>query len=88
MWYRFCVKRDKRLGALRRSFRSVSLSELDQVLRDHGFELVHVLGSHHVYRHAALRQNLSIPSRKPVLPVYVRRALDAIDQVIGQGEQR
>lgn len=75
------MKDEKRLARLRAGKASVSPAELAQVLRDWGFELQSVHGSHHVYRHDNLERKVTIPYRKPVKPAYVRLALAAIDEV-------
>ena len=76
------MKQAKRLQKIRQNPRAVTPSQMDAALRDAGFELDHVSGSHHVYRHPDIIETLSIPFRRPhLLPVYVRHALEAIDQL-------
>jgi predicted RNA binding protein YcfA (HicA-like mRNA interferase family) len=64
----------------------VTPQELDTVLRDWGFELQSVAGSHHVYRHLG-GEKLSIPYRRPLKPAYVRLALAAIDRIRNNSDE-
>lgn len=47
-----------------------------------GFVLRSTRGSHWVYHHPNGTMPIVIPYRRPLLPVYVRQALDAIDEVL------
>jgi len=77
------TKRQKRLQKLRQNPKDVSFEELRQVLEDHGFVLDHATGSHHIFRAVVEDQafKVVIPFNRPVKPVYVRAALELIDQV-------
>jgi predicted RNA binding protein YcfA (HicA-like mRNA interferase family) len=83
-------KREKRLQRLRQNPNSVTFDDLTQVLSDAGFELDHVTGSHHVFRANVGDEvwTLVIPFARPVKPAYVRKAVNAIDEVLAaQTEQ-
>jgi predicted RNA binding protein YcfA (HicA-like mRNA interferase family) len=56
------------------------------VLVDFGFVRARVAGSHQLYKHPALKERLVIPRRRPILPVYIKQALEAIDEVRSKGE--
>jgi predicted RNA binding protein YcfA (HicA-like mRNA interferase family) len=56
--------------------------ELRTVLESAGFVLQGIRGSHWVYRHPAGTRPVVIPYRRPLLPIYVKQALDAIDEVL------
>ena len=75
------MRRERRIERLRRSQTDVSPEQLRTALESVGFEVVHVTGSHWRYAHPALSRKLVIPYHRPVLPVYVRNALKAIDEV-------
>jgi predicted RNA binding protein YcfA (HicA-like mRNA interferase family) len=79
-------RREKRLRKLRQNPKNVSLEELSQVLTDFGFWLDTVNGSHHVFRNSLQNKawKLTIPFRKPVLAIYVKQAIVAIDEVIAE----
>lgn len=80
---RFFGKKEKRLQKLRQSQKDVSFDELRQVLEDHGFTLDHTTGSHHTFRAVVVDKaiKLVIPFNRPIKTVYVRAALDAIDEL-------
>ncbi len=75
------ARRERRIERLRRSQTDVSPEQLRAALESVGFELVNIVGSHWHYRHRSRAGKLVIPYRRPVLPVYVRNALKAIDEV-------
>jgi hypothetical protein len=81
LWYYFSVKKAKRLAAIRKGRRDVRPDELFAVLEAAGFYLSSMNGSHRGYRHPRLTSVLTIPFRRPVLPVYVDLAVAAIDAV-------
>lgn len=71
----------KRIERLRRSQHGVRPGELRAVLESAGFTLVRTKGSHHIFSHPRQRRLLVVPYRRPLLPVYVRKALEAIDEL-------
>ena len=75
------ARRERRVERLRRSQTDVSPEELRTALEGAGFRLESVQGSHWHYRHHAFPRKLTIPHHRPVLRVYVRQALKAIDEV-------
>lgn len=84
------AKRDKRLQKLRQNPKNVSLEELRQVLESYGFYLDRIVCSHHVFR-AEVGEHvwkLVIPFQKPIKIVYVKQAIEAIDEIssISEGE--
>ncbi len=52
------------------------------MLESAGFTLARTRGSHHVFTHPQRDRPLVVPYRRPLLPVYVRKALEAIDEVV------
>jgi predicted RNA binding protein YcfA (HicA-like mRNA interferase family) len=80
------ARRDKRIEAMRRNPRNVTIADLESVLFASGFELLprRGKGDHRVYRHATGRQVGVDPRRPHVLPVYVKAVLAAIDAVAGE----
>ena len=75
------ARRDRRIERLRRSQTNVSPEQLRTALESAGFEVVNIVGSHWRYAHPNLTRDVVIPYRRPVLRVYVRVALKAIDEV-------
>ncbi len=77
------VKRDKRLEKLRQNPKNVSLDEFRKVLEDHGFYLDRIVGSHHIFRAETGNRvwKVVVPYHKPIKIIYVRQALEAIDEI-------
>ncbi len=86
------AKRDERPQRLRQNPRNVSLDELRQVLEDYGFWLDRIVGSHHIFRAEVGGQvwKVVIPFNKPIKIIYVKQALQAIDEInqldVSEGE--
>lgn len=66
------TKRDKQLDRLRRARNSVQPDEIRALLESFEFTLQSRHGSHMVFAHARLRRLLTIPHKRPLLPVYVK----------------
>jgi predicted RNA binding protein YcfA (HicA-like mRNA interferase family) len=84
------TKRRKRLERLREHPKNVSLDELRQVLEDYGFEYRQTVGSHFTFsvEIGGVMKLLVVPFRRPLKPIYVKKALELIDQVMaGQEEE-
>lgn len=64
------AKRDKRLQKARNNPKGVSFDDLRGILENHGFNLDHATGSHHIFEHD-----------KTVKPVYVKQVLATIDKL-------
>jgi len=77
-------KRRKRLERLRENPTNVSLDDLRHVLEDYGFEYKQTVGSHYTFSYALAGQTkiLVVPFKRPVKPIYVKRAIKLIDQII------
>lgn len=57
------------------------MEQLLTVARQYGFEVRSNGGSHHVFSHSALVETLSIPARKPIKPLYIKRLCALIEQI-------
>jgi predicted RNA binding protein YcfA (HicA-like mRNA interferase family) len=75
-------KRAKRLQKIRQNPRNVSFADLKQVLLDFGVVLNHSTGSHHIFEIADTETIFVVPYRNPVKIIYVKKALELIDQLI------
>lgn len=71
----------ERMAEFRRRKRNVRPRELHKLLTDVGFDRRYGKGDHWIYTHPSLRYPLSIDPRNPLLPVYVKNALRAIEEV-------
>jgi hypothetical protein len=74
------TQRDKLLAKIQKNTKNASFQEVETLLRQHGFILDRVRGSHHRYRRGTLQ--LTIARHGARLSEYeVRLALDAVRQV-------
>lgn len=73
------AKVDKLLRDMRNNPRDWRIDDVITVARRHGFEIRNPRGSHVIFCHPGLTEILSIPTRKPVKPVYIRKLVDMID---------
>lgn len=75
------TKRDKLRQRIEQNPKAVTFEDLDQLLRDSGFQIRQPGsgGSHFYYKRG--RISVSVPRRRPhLLPIYVKLALAAIDK--------
>jgi predicted RNA binding protein YcfA (HicA-like mRNA interferase family) len=82
-------KRRKRLERIRQNPNNVLLDELRRVLEDYGFKYKQTVGSHYTfsYRLGGQTRLFVVPFRRPVKPIYIRRAIKLIDAILAeQGE--
>jgi predicted RNA binding protein YcfA (HicA-like mRNA interferase family) len=77
-------KRRKRLERIRQNPNDVSLEELRHILEDYGFVYRRTVGSHYTFNYVLGGQTrlFVVPFRRPVKPVYVKRAIKLIDALI------
>ena len=59
------------------------IEQLDTVARAHEVNVRRGRGSHVVFEHAKLPYALSVPARRPIKPVYVRRFVALIEDIEG-----
>ena len=72
----------KELANLKKRRRSVKPQAMDALLRRAGFERRHGKGDHWIYTHSKRAYPLTIDPRNPLLPVYVGKAIRAIEEVL------
>jgi predicted RNA binding protein YcfA (HicA-like mRNA interferase family) len=77
-------KRRKRLERMRENPNAVSLEDLRRILEDYGFEYRRTVGSHYTFNYTLSGQTrlFVVPFRRPVKPVYVKRAIKLIDAIV------
>jgi hypothetical protein len=81
------VELEQRITSLKTRRRSVDPREIDVLLAEAGFERRYGKGDHWVYTHPRRRFPLTIDPRKPLLPVYVSKAIRAIEEVLADDEE-
>ena len=70
---------DKRLQKMRQNPRDWRIEEIQSVADSLGIEWLHDGGSHVIFQKSGCSLEVSVPARKPIKPVYVRRLIDLID---------
>ena len=82
-------KRAKRLQRLRSNPKNVTFDDLRTVLEDYGFTLERSSGSHHSFKAkiAGEFRLLVVPYSRPVRPIYVKDAIELIDEIIEAGRE-
>ena len=75
------TQRDKLLAKIQDHPRSVTFTELDTLLRQHGFTVVRVTGSHHRYIRHGMEPITVALWRPHIHYLTVRDALNAVRQV-------
>lgn len=78
---------DKTLAAMRVNPRDWRIVSLESVAAATGVNVRKPGGSHVIFEHPLVAEALSIPARRPIKPVYVKRFVRFIDQVRGADEQ-
>lgn len=80
-------KREKRLQRIRQNPNEVSFEELSLILEDFGFTYRKNSGSHRTFscKIGDRTEAITIPYRRPIKPVYVKQALELIDEIILEG---
>ena len=73
---------EERLANLRQRRRSVRPQELDALLAEAGFTRRYGKGDHWVYTHPRRPYPFVVDPRNPLLPVYVSKAIRAIEEVL------
>jgi hypothetical protein len=73
---------EKLLAEMRRNPKGDwKIEQLDTVARAHEVNVRQGRGSYVVFEHPGLLRALSVPARRPIKPVYVRRFVALIDDV-------
>jgi predicted RNA binding protein YcfA (HicA-like mRNA interferase family) len=82
-------KSKKRLEKLKQNPKNVSFDDLRLVLEDFGFELKGVVGSHHTFSITIDNETqiLTVPFRRPVKTIYVKKALQLIELIEAQEDE-
>ena len=74
---------DKTLADMRATPRDWRITSLEAVAAAFGVNIRKPGGSHVVFEHPAVAEALSVPARRPIKPIYVRRFVRLIETVRG-----
>ena len=72
---------DKTLDRMRANPRDWRIGRLEAVAAAHQVNVRKPGGSHVVFEHPAVSEAVSVPARRPIKPVYIRRFVALIDAV-------
>jgi predicted RNA binding protein YcfA (HicA-like mRNA interferase family) len=75
------TRADKTLEAMRANPRDRRIRSLEAVATAYGLNVRKSGGSHVVFEHPATVEALSVPARRPMKPVYVRRFVALVGAV-------
>lgn len=78
---------DKTLEDMRANPRDWRIESLESVAAAFGLNIRKPGGSHVVFEHPAVAEALSVPARRPIKSVYVRRFVHLVDAVRGSDER-
>ena len=79
-------KAKKTLEAMRNNPRDDwRIEHIKTIAADYGLECRNDGGSHHVFSHPSVADNLCVPAHRPIKVIYVRLFVALIDQII-EGE--
>jgi hypothetical protein len=77
---------DKTLVEMRANPRDWRIGSLEAVAAAHGVNVRKSGGSHVIFEHPGVAEALSVPARRPIKPVYVRRFVAFIEAVQASNE--
>lgn len=72
---------ERMLNRMRANPRDRWIESLEPVAGAHGVNVRKSSGSHVVFEHPAVVETLSVPARRPIKPVYIRRFVAFFDAV-------
>lgn len=71
----------KLLDAMRQNPNDWAMAKLLIVAKQHGLEVRSTGGSHHVFSHPSVKAPLSVPARRPIKVIYIKRFVALIDEI-------
>jgi hypothetical protein len=72
----------KLLDSMRLNSNDWVMAKLLTVAKQHGVEVRSTGGSHYVFSHPSVKDSLSVPSRRPIKAIYIKRFVLFIDQIL------
>jgi hypothetical protein len=74
-----------RLERMRSNPRDWTIADIEAVCREYGIECTPSRSgsSHYKLKHARIREILTVPFKRPIKPVYIRRLVEMIEEVRG-----
>jgi hypothetical protein len=81
------TKAEKLLEKMRRNPRDWRIEDLESLAARHGLEVRKPGGSHAIFFHKPTGQQLSVPTKRPIKPIYVTAFIALLDD-IGDGNEQ
>jgi hypothetical protein len=81
------TKAEKLLEKMRRNPRDWRIGDLESLAARHGLEVRKPGGSHAIFFHKPTGQQLSVPAKRPIKPIYVTAFIALLDD-IGDGDEQ
>ena len=78
---------DKRLQRMRENLRDWRIEELRSIADKLGIDWLHDGGSHVIFQ-SQFGQHLSVPAKRPIKPVYIKKILEMIESVMENDHER
>lgn len=75
-------KSEKRLARMRNNPQGWVLDDLITVANEFGMTLKNQVGSHATFSHPLMREILTVPAKRPIKPVYVKKFVAMIDEIL------
>lgn len=63
------------------------IEAFETVARANGVNVRKPGGSHVIFEHPSVAEIISVPARRPIKPIYVKRFVRLIDAVLGNEDQ-
>lgn len=73
------TSREKRLARMRANPRDWRIEDLETLALHFGLSVRKSGGSHVIFFHPAVAEMLSVPARRPIKPIYIRRFVALLD---------
>jgi predicted RNA binding protein YcfA (HicA-like mRNA interferase family) len=71
----------KTLAKMRNNPRDWRIDDLLSVANHYGIKVRNEGGSHHVFSHPSIPEDVCVPAHRPIKPVYVRQFIALIDRI-------
>jgi predicted RNA binding protein YcfA (HicA-like mRNA interferase family) len=81
------TRREKTVARLRENPRDWRIQDLETLAAAHGIAVRKSGGSHVVFHHPAVPFALTVPARRKIKPVYVKKFIELLDALSAAGKE-
>lgn len=71
----------KIVNGMRQNPNDWAMENLLTVAKQRGLEVRSTSGSHHIFSHPSVKDSLSVPARRPIKAIYIKRFILLLDQI-------